>query len=110
VSFSHGVTATVTRPPGTDAHGNPLTAPAPHEVPGCAPAPAGSVERHHLEQAVEWDVDLLGPYDANFEPQDMVTLAGDDTEYQVHGTVQRWRHPMTGWEAGSLTKLKAVSG
>lgn len=110
MTFAHGVTATVTRPAGSDRFGNPLPAQPPHTVAGCAPAPAGSTEQHHLEQTIEWDVDLLGPYDADFQPEDVVTLAGDDTRYHVHGVVKRWKNPMTGWEAGSVTRLKAATG
>jgi hypothetical protein len=107
--FPFSVTATVERPAGFDQHNNPLSA-STHTVPDCAPAPAGSTERHHLEATVEWDLDLIGPYDADFQAEDTVTLAGDDTAYHVHGKVSRWKNPFTGWEAGSVTRLKAVRG
>lgn len=108
MDLAHGVTATVERPGGVDADGNPLT-PATHTEPGCAPAPAGSFEVHHLEATVEWDKDLFAPYDADFKPEDVVTLPGDETRYQVHGQPSPWRSPFTGWEAGLVVRLKAVS-
>jgi hypothetical protein len=104
------VTITVTRPPGSDRFGNPLPAPAPHTVDDCQPFPAGSfAESHHLEQTVEWDLDLFVPYAADIEPEDVVTIPGDSTGYQVHGKPQRWRSP-DGWEPGTVVLLKAVSG
>lgn len=105
-----GVTATVSRPAGMDAHGNPLAAPAPHTVAGCGRAPAGSLEQHFLESTVEWDVDLLAPHGADIKAQDTVTLTGDTTRYQVHGLPAAWRNPFTGWNAGTVVRLKAVEG
>ena len=107
--FALGITATVERPGGTDRFGNPLP-PATHTVADCAPAPAGSTEQNFQADTIEWDVDLLGPYAADFQAEDVVTLPGDANRYQVHGKPQRWKHPVTGWEAGSVTRLKAVSG
>lgn len=109
MQFTYGVTATVERPAGADRFGNPL-APTTHEVAGVAPAPGGSTEQSLNESIVEWDLDLLGPVDADIRAEDIVTLPGDPTRYQVVGRPQRFRHPMTNWQAGSVTRLKGVEG
>lgn len=109
MAFAHGITVTVERPGGQDQHGNALPGTT-HTVPGCAPAPAGSTEENHQEATVEWDYDLLGPYAADFAAQDIVLLPGDTTRYQVYGEPKRFRSPFTGWEAGSVTRLKGVAG
>lgn len=106
--FGFGVTATVERPGGMDADGN-TTAPAPHTVAGCGTAPAGSIEQHHLESTVEWDLDLLAPYGSDFAAQDVVTLPDGPTRYQVYGEPSPWRNPFTGWQAGVVVRLKAVA-
>lgn len=108
--LANGVTATVSRPAGMDADGNPTAAPAPHTVDGCGLAPAGSLEEHFQASTVEWDLDLLAPYAADIKAQDVVTLPGDTARYQVHGKPSKWRNPFTGWEAGTVVRLKAVEG
>lgn len=121
MKFPHGITATVERPGGTDQYGNPLPGTT-YTVDGCAPAPAGSTEKHGPEATVEWDLDLLIPYGAPLTPtppseepagiaaQDVVTLPGDTTRYQVHGMPKHFRSPFTGWEAGTVVRLKGVAG
>ena len=103
------ITVTVERPAGMDRFGNKLP-PTTHTVSGCAPAPAGSTETNVDAATVEWDIDLIGPYDADLAAQDVVLLPDDGDRYQVYGRPQRWEHPVTGWKAGSVTRLKAVSG
>lgn len=92
-----------------DRFGNPVTPPPTHTIDDCWDAPAGSSESNHLEQTVEWDLDLLGPYSADLKPDDVVKIPGDDTRYHVHGKPNRWKGP-DGWEAGSVTRLKAATG
>lgn len=109
MTFPHGVTATVSRPGGMDADGNPLPGTS-HTVDGCGVAPAGSFEEHFQASTVEWDLDLYAPFGADFIAEDAVTLPGDTTRYQVHGRPSPWRNPFTGWEAGTVVRLKAVEG
>ena len=101
-------TITVERPGGKDRFGNPLP-PAVHTIEDCWDAPAGTSETSHLEEIVEWDLDLLSPYGADLKPADIVKIPGDSTRYQVHGRPNRWKGP-DGWEAGSVTRLKAATG
>ena len=101
-------TITVERPT-RDRFGNPVTPPATHTIDDCWDAPAGSTERNHLEEIVEWDLDLLAPYGADLKSEDVVKIPGDETRYQVHGRPNRWKGP-DGWEAGSVTRLKAATG
>lgn len=109
MKFDQGVTATVERPGGTDQYGNPLPGTS-HTVPGCGVAPSGSTEKHGPEATVEWDLDLLAPLAADFKAEDVVTLPGDSTRYQVHGRPKVLRSPFTGWEAGQVVRLKGVEG
>lgn len=106
---------TVERPGGTDRFGNPLD-PATHTEPNCWAAPAGSTEQTHLEDVVDWDLDLfvLGP-DADIRYQDVVygipghvDSVGKPIRYQVTGRPAVWRSP-TGWNPGTVARLKGVS-
>ena len=110
-------TITVERP-ARDRFGNPVTPPPTHTIDDCWDAPAGTGdiqgrsaagETGHLSDIVEWDLDLLGPYGADLKPDDVVKIPGDDTRYQVYGRPNRWKGP-DGWEAGSVTRLKAATG
>ncbi len=105
--FAHGFTVTVERPGGTDRYGNPLPG-ATHTVDGCATAPAGSSEQTGAAATVEWDLDLLAPFDADIAAQDVVLLPGDPERYAVDGRPARFRSPFTSWEAGTLARLKGV--
>ena len=109
MDFSYGVAVTVKRPGGWDAYGNPLPG-IQLEIKGCAPAPAGTTEPNPAAGTVEWDVDLLCPYDADFQSTDVILLPGDPTEYQAVGKVRRFRSPFTGWDAGGVVRLKGVQG
>jgi hypothetical protein len=108
MDLPHGITVTVERAPGTDRHGNPLGGATTHTVTPCGVAPAGSTERIHLEATVEWDLDLIVPYAANIRAEDVITLPGDTTRYQVQGRPSKFRSPFTGWEAGAIARLKGV--
>ncbi len=108
--FGPGVTVTVERPGGTDRYNNPLPGAPPHTVDGCATAPAGSSEQTGTAATVEWDLDLYAPYDADIAAQDVILLPGDPERYAVHGRPARFRSPFSGWEAGTLARLKGVRG
>lgn len=98
---------------GQDRFGNPVMPPATHTVDDCWDAPPGTErtagETNHLAAIVEWDLDLLAPYGADLKPEDVVTIPGDPTRYQVFGRPERWKGP-DGWEAGSVIRLKAATG
>lgn len=68
------------------------------------------METEDRAATVEWDVDLMVPYGADVVAGDVVSLPGDQARYQVHGRPARWRNPFTGWEAGTVARLKAVTG
>lgn len=104
--FAYAVTVTVERPGADDRYGNP-TAGSSHTIAG-AFAPAGSTENVDRSQTVEWDEEFLTDYGADLMAEDVVTYGTD--RYQVFGKPARWRHPMTGWEAGTVARLKAVTG
>lgn len=105
--FPHGVTVTVERPTGADRYGNP-SPPTSHTLDGVAFAPAGSSEMVDRSATVEWDQDLLIGYDDDLRAEDVV-IDGDD-RYRVHGRPERWLNPMSGWAAGGMARLKAVTG
>jgi hypothetical protein len=113
MDFSFGVTLTVTRPGGTDPYGNPLAG-ATHTIDGCALWPAGSTEIVN-RQATTIDEDTVGaPYDADVLAKDLITIPADLAlpagVYEVNGTPARFKNPFTGDEAGTVIRVRRVTG
>ena len=106
--FPFGFTLHVKRSGGTDPFGARIPG-SEHDVPDCAAAPAGSVEIVNGQATVIDHDTVYGPFDADVLANDTVTIpAGQPIApgtYQVDGNPARWRHPKTGWEAGSVIRL-----
>lgn len=106
--FRAGFTLHVKRP-GTPGRFGAKTAGSEHDVDDFAAAPAGSVEVINGQTTVTEQDTLYGPYDADVKSQDVVVVpAGQPIasgDYQVDGTVQRWRNPFTGREFGCVIRV-----
>jgi hypothetical protein len=89
------VTVKVSRPGGTDRHGNPVPG-STFTIDGCAHMPRVSSELNELGRDTvisgEW---LFGPVDADLQPQDSVWLPRDDWNadppWFVDGDVELWQ-------------------
>lgn len=111
--FPYGFTLHVTRRGTRGKFGAPITDSS-HDVEDCAAAPAGSTEIVNGQPTVTTHDTIYGPYAADVLARDVVTVptgqpipAGD---YEVDGEPERYRHPITGWEAGSVIRLTRVDG
>ena len=106
--FPSGFSLHVKRP-GTPGRFGAKTAGSEHDVPDCAAAPAGSVETVAGQNTVLEQDTVYGPYDADVQSQDTVVIPAGQAvpagEYEVDGTVQRWKSPFTGREFGSVIRL-----
>jgi len=103
-----GFTLTVRRPGARGKFGARSTGTT-HPVPGCIAAPAGSSELNAGETTVLDRDTIYGPYEADVQSQDIVTIpagqpipAGD---YEVDGTPARWADISTGAGVGCVIKL-----
>lgn len=115
MTFPYGCTITVERPPNpsSDRYGNRIKG-ATHTVEGCTTAPAGSVEIVNGQQTVIDHDTVYGPYMADVEPNDLVTIpAGQPIPqgvYEVQGQPANYRNPWTGWQPGCVIRLERVTG
>lgn len=108
--FSHGVTVTVERPGDEDRFGNTLPGTS-HEESGAGIAPGGSSEANADSATVEWDLDLIFHERVpDIRAHDQVVIPDDPTTYEVHGRPRVSRNPYTGWDAGTVIRLKGVTG
>lgn len=71
-------------------------------------APAGSVEIQQGRETITTTPTLYLPAGTSVAALDRVTVRG--VTYEVNGTPQDWRHPMTGWQAGIVVRLQNVTG
>jgi hypothetical protein len=113
MDFSFGVTLTVNRFTGKDADGN-LLGGSTHTIDDCALWPAGSTEIVN-RQATVIDEDTIGAsYDADVLAKDQITVPADlalpPGVYEVDGTPARYRNPFTGDEAGTVIRVRRVTG
>lgn len=96
---------------GKDRFGNPLPG-GDHTVEPCAAAPAGSTELVNGQATVITHDTVYGPYVADVEPKDTVTIPEgqpiDAGRYEVEGKPQRWKNPFTGEESGCVIRLTRV--
>lgn len=78
-------------------------------IDGCAFDPGGSTEPVEVGRtSVETSPTVYAPTDADITAADRVIVRG--RTWQVDGDPAQWVHPMTGWAAGLVVKLKAVEG
>lgn len=71
-------------------------------------APAGSVEVVQGQDTVTTSPSVYLPSGTVVNAVDQVTVRG--VTYDVAGDPQDWRHPWTGWQAGIVVRLQAVTG
>lgn len=113
MAFPSGFTVLVNRYGDADKFGH-HPAPTPHQIDGCAAAPAGSTERTG-DQVLTIEQDTIyAPYDADILPTDELVVPDgqpiDAGRYQVDGKPQRYRSPFTGSEFGTVVRLTRAAG
>lgn len=78
-------------------------------IPGCAFGPGASSEPVvDARTEVLTQPTLYAPFGSDITAADRLVIRG--RTWQVDGDPADYRNPFTGWEAGMVVKLKAVSG
>lgn len=108
--------------PLLDEHGQPVLDPysgeptigwdTPTATPlqGCFSAPVSSTEAPTVDRETLRTLrTLYCPYGTTVDPTDRLRDGVGDV-WQVEGYPEHWRHPMTGWEAGTVVALKRMEG
>jgi hypothetical protein len=111
VTFPFGETATITRralASTKDIDGNDVYTTTAIPVPGCAFAPAGSVEVVQGRDTVTTTPTLYMPPGTVVLATDAITFRS--LLYEVDGTPAVYTNPFTGWNPGVVARLKAVNG
>jgi SPP1 family predicted phage head-tail adaptor len=97
-------------PGGVDQYGDPIPSTETRKV--IAGAFVGPRESNDLSDAgrvgVIVGLSLFAPYDADIVKTDEIEV--DGVRFTIDGEVGRWRHPLTGWEAGLTAALERVEG
>lgn len=79
--------------------------------PSCAVWQESSLEPDPIDQRrmqVVTVTKVVFPYDADVLPADRFVVHG--VAYEVQGELERYHHPMTGWEPGSVANGRRVDG
>lgn len=115
MDFPHGETVTRLRgtptldPYSGESTGIDWTNPDTLPIPGCGVGDGGSLEPlREARNSVESDYDILAPYGSDVLAGDRVIVRGLTCD--VIGRPFPWRHPMTGWEPGTVIRAKIVEG
>lgn len=111
VRFTHGEPVTWVRviEGETDSYGNPTTSTEDTIIENCGVAP-----RVEAEQVGDNRAMVINGYDIYTEfgiavgSHDRIVVRGEVCE--VDGDVAHWRSPWTGWQAGSVIRVKRVEG
>lgn len=91
----------------TNAHGVEVPShAAPVDVVGAGFAPGGALDTTDL--GIASSPTLYLDYDQPASQHDLWVVRGE--LYRVDGLIARWRHPHSGWEAGTVIQLKRVTG
>jgi hypothetical protein len=90
-----------------DAYGNDVYVDSPSTVVG-AFAPGTTFERLGTGDTITTQPSLYLPSGTAVEGIDWVSVRGK--KYEVDGDPGDWRSPFTGWHAGIVVPLKAVTG
>lgn len=78
-------------------------------IPGCGIAPVSSGEPlRDIRTQVDSAVDVYAPYGVDIRALDRLIIRG--ITWQVDGDPAAWRHPMTGWNAGTVIRAVKVDG
>lgn len=117
MEFGFGVPVTrqratrVTDPYSEEATDLDWSAPAEVTFPGCAVWQESSLEPDPIDQRRTQVVTVtkaILPFDADIEPGDRFVALG--LTYDVQGEVERWHHPLTGWEPGAVVTGRRRDG
>lgn len=106
--FPHGITVTVRRTP-KDRYGDATDTTSSHAIEGCGWWPEGSTEDTDRRDTVVTRRRLATPPDPDLLPADEVEFP-DGTRWDVHGAVEPWNSPLTGWKPGATALLTRVTG
>lgn len=108
-AFGEGVTLITRTLTGRDDLGNDVYTQTEVTLPRCGFDPGHSVEDVQGRDMVTVQPRLLLPAGASIPaPIDAVLVNG--VTYEVDGTPNLVRNPFTGWTAGTVVNLKAVTG
>jgi hypothetical protein len=78
-------------------------------ISGCGIAPVSSGEPlRDSRTQVDSAVDVYVPYGADIKALDRLVIRG--TTWAVDGEPATWRHPMTGWQPGTVVHAVKVDG
>lgn len=92
---------------GQDTYGNDVLTDVTSTTVG-AFAPTGSTELIQGQDTVITQPSVYLPAGTDVTALDRVTIRG--VTYDVDGTPQDWRHPVTGWQPGIVVRLQNVTG
>lgn len=114
MTLPFGLTVTLVRntKSGVDADGNDVYTATNVKVPGCAFAPAGSVETLGNQDTVTSTPQLYLPSGTVVAAIDQIIIPTQGT-FEVDGEPADWgSHPMTGWTPSNniVLKLRQVTG
>lgn len=105
--FGESVTLHSRAVTGQDPYGNDVYGDATRTVQGGF-APAGTSEVVQGRDTVTAQPALYLPPGTDVSAVDRATVRG--VTYDVDGTAADWRNPLTGWSAGIVVNLQAVTG
>lgn len=92
-----------------DEYGDPQGGWAASELPAAWVAPVSSEDTTGRgRDGVVVDARLYGPYGLDINEADRIEVDGQ--VYRIVGVPQRYRHPLTGWEAGVTVDLVRAAG
>lgn len=108
--FRHGFDITRIRGGGMDRHGNKV----PEVRDTIGPfvfAPGVSTDNTEYREQTDSKGELFGPYGVDLIPEDRVELPEPFGVWEVDGRPSNWGpNPFTGFEPGSVTRLKIQEG
>lgn len=115
MSFAFGEKITVLRAPSVldeysgDVTGLDWTLATRKTIDGCGIAPVSSGEPL-LDNRTQVDsqVEVYAPYGADIKALDRLVIRG--ITWAVEGEPAAWRHPMTGWQPGTVIRAVKVEG
>lgn len=111
MTFAQGISVTIERGGGRDQYGDP-TPSVEHVVADCAVEPRVSTELDNRATTVIVGLTLMCPFGSDIVPTDRIRIdvAPWKGRYDVQGEPGHYRHPWTGWEAGTVVALTRRSG
>lgn len=105
--FPGGETVTVLRRPDADRVGDRPGADVPHTVDGCGFNWQSTGEDTDRRETVQSVIEMYCPTGTDIKSDDKVRLA-DGRTFRVDGIEAPWHNPFTGWDAGTVVRLREV--